>query len=109
VKEKSQDILKLLLFNFIEGQFTHGEITGHGYKYFSSSKCRYKGQFWRGEMHGKGMMDRREHPNVKEKSQDILKLLLFNFINVIKYFKNYNYIACGFYHENWGWTQLPEG
>jgi hypothetical protein len=37
--------------------FTHGEITGHGYKYFSSSKCRYKGQFWRGEMHGKGMME----------------------------------------------------
>ena len=49
---------KLLLQDgtYYEGQFTHGEITGHGFKYFSSTKCKYKGQFYKGEMHGKGLM-----------------------------------------------------
>lgn len=39
-----------------EGQFTNGEITGSGFKFFASSHAKYTGQFMNGEMHGEGMM-----------------------------------------------------
>ncbi|XP_013083053.2 MORN repeat-containing protein 1-like isoform X3 [Biomphalaria glabrata] len=41
---------------FYEGQFTKGEITGSGYKYFATSNAKYTGEFLCGEMHGNGMM-----------------------------------------------------
>ena len=41
---------------FYEGQFIDGEITGHGYKYFASTKARYTGQFLNGELEGYGIM-----------------------------------------------------
>ena len=44
---------------YYEGQFVNGEINGHGYKYFSSSQCKYTGQFLNGEMHGHGVMNYR--------------------------------------------------
>lgn len=50
---------KLLLKDgtYYEGHFNQGEITGTGFKYFSATKCKYKGQFVKGEMHGRGCME----------------------------------------------------
>lgn len=41
---------------YYEGQFVNGEISGHGFKFFASSKCKYTGEFLNGELHGHGIM-----------------------------------------------------
>ncbi|CAH1780105.1 unnamed protein product, partial [Owenia fusiformis] len=50
---------KLLLGDgsYYEGEFTEGEITGHGFKYTSCNGNKYSGQFVQGEMHGQGIME----------------------------------------------------
>ena len=42
--------------SFYEGEFKDGEITGHGFKYWSSSRNTYSGQFFLGELEGDGIM-----------------------------------------------------
>lgn len=42
--------------SFYEGEFKDGEITGHGFKYWSSSRNTYSGQFYMGELEGDGVM-----------------------------------------------------
>ncbi|CAL1528059.1 unnamed protein product [Lymnaea stagnalis] len=58
VKGKKHGHGKLVMKDgtYYEGQFTDGEITGNGFKFFSSSNAKYTGQFLNGEMHGEGMM-----------------------------------------------------
>ncbi|PVD20460.1 hypothetical protein C0Q70_18616 [Pomacea canaliculata] len=41
---------------YYEGQFVNGEISGHGFKFFASSKCKYTGEFLNGELNGHGIM-----------------------------------------------------
>lgn len=50
---------KLLMADgsFYEGQFIDGEIQGHGFRRWASTKNEYTGQFVRGEMMGHGIMD----------------------------------------------------
>ncbi|XP_032229663.1 MORN repeat-containing protein 1 isoform X2 [Nematostella vectensis] len=49
---------KLLMADgsFYEGQFMDGEIQGHGFRYWASSRNEYTGQFVKGELHGNGVM-----------------------------------------------------
>lgn len=42
--------------SFYEGQFTDGEIQGHGFRRWASSQNEYTGQFIRGELNGHGIM-----------------------------------------------------
>ena len=42
--------------SFYEGQFNDGEIQGHGYRRWASTRNEYTGQFVRGEMTGHGVM-----------------------------------------------------
>ena len=42
--------------SYYEGTFHNGEIEGFGTRYFASTKCKYQGQFSKGELQGKGRM-----------------------------------------------------
>ena len=42
--------------SFYEGEFTNGEIEGHGYRFFAANRNTYSGQFHMGELHGQGVM-----------------------------------------------------
>lgn len=42
--------------SFYEGQFNDGEIQGHGYRRWASTRNEYTGQFVKGEMTGHGVM-----------------------------------------------------
>ena len=42
--------------SFYEGQFVDGEIQGHGFRRWASSRNEYTGQFVKGELNGHGIM-----------------------------------------------------
>jgi hypothetical protein len=42
--------------SYYEGEFDKGEISGHGFRFFASSRNVYSGEFLMGEMHGQGVM-----------------------------------------------------
>ncbi len=42
--------------SYYEGEFQEGEIEGHGFRYYASSKNTYSGKFHLGELHGQGVM-----------------------------------------------------
>ena len=42
--------------SFYEGQFMDGEIQGHGFRRWVSTKNEYTGQFVKGELNGHGIM-----------------------------------------------------
>ncbi|XP_070561025.1 MORN repeat-containing protein 1-like isoform X3 [Ptychodera flava] len=42
--------------SYYEGEFIHGEIAGHGTRYWSHNKNTYSGQFENGELEGHGVM-----------------------------------------------------
>jgi len=42
--------------SYYEGEFDKGEINGHGYRYFASSRNVYSGEFHLGEINGQGVM-----------------------------------------------------
>lgn len=42
--------------SYYEGEFDKGEINGHGFRFFASSRNVYSGEFHMGEMHGQGVM-----------------------------------------------------
>lgn len=42
--------------SFYEGQFQDGEIQGHGFRRWASSRNEYTGQFVKGELMGHGVM-----------------------------------------------------
>ena len=42
--------------SFYEGQFMDGEIQGHGFHRWVSTKNEYTGQFVKGELNGHGIM-----------------------------------------------------
>ena len=42
--------------SYYEGEFTRGEITGHGFRYWAHSENTYTGQFYMGELQGQGIM-----------------------------------------------------
>lgn len=42
--------------SFYEGQFMDGEIQGHGFRRWVSTKNEYTGQFVKGELNGYGIM-----------------------------------------------------
>ena len=42
--------------SFYEGQFINGEIQGHGFRRWASTKNEYTGQFVKGELNGYGIM-----------------------------------------------------
>lgn len=67
--------------SYYEGEFTNGEIQGHGFKFFARSGNTYSGQFLQGELHGQGVMnysDKRVyegewHRNLRQGKTDKLK------------------------------------
>ena len=42
--------------SFYEGQFIDGEIQGHGFRRWASTRNEYTGQFIKGELNGHGIM-----------------------------------------------------
>lgn len=42
--------------SFYEGQFINGEIEGHGFRRWASTRNEYTGQFVKGELNGHGIM-----------------------------------------------------
>ena len=42
--------------SFYEGQFIDGEIQGHGFRRWASTRNEYTGQFVKGELNGHGIM-----------------------------------------------------
>ena len=46
--------------SYYEGQFVHGEIEGHGFRYFGIDGSSYSGEFYQGEMHGQGVLKKKD-------------------------------------------------
>lgn len=42
--------------SYYEGEFKNGEIDGHGFRFYASSKHSYSGAFHQGEPQGQGVM-----------------------------------------------------
>ena len=42
--------------SYYEGEFTRGEIEGHGLRFCAATGNTYSGQFHQGEFHGQGVM-----------------------------------------------------
>ena len=46
--------------SYYEGEFEHGEIKGHGFRYNALNGNTYSGEFLDGEFHGQGVMNYRD-------------------------------------------------